>query len=98
MICVHAAKGDRVTGERPEAIISLPDGAEVEAMAHQMALGEGHRVRIFSGEKMGQIGEVTALGEEPVTFPNGLLLPAAVVLLSDGQQITVPQQNLVILG
>jgi hypothetical protein len=98
MICVHAFGGDRLTGERPEAILSLPDGAEGGAMEHRMALGVGQRVRVFSGEKLGQVGEVTALGEELAIFPSGLQLPAAVVQLGDGQQITVPQQNLVILG
>jgi hypothetical protein len=98
MICVHAAGGDRLSGERPEAIISLLEGAEGGAMEHRMALGVGQRVRVFSGEKLGQVGKVTALGEELATFTNGLQLPAAVVQLSDGQQITVPQQNLVILG
>jgi hypothetical protein len=98
MMCVHAAGGDHLTGERPEAIISLPDGAVGGAMEHRMALGVGLRVRVFSGEKLGQVGDVTALVEELVTFPSGLQLSAAVVQLSDGQQITVPQQNLVILG
>jgi len=98
MICVHTGVGDRLTGERPEAILSLPDGAEGGTMEHRMALGVGQRVRVFSGEKLGQVGEVTALCEELTTFTNGLQLPAAVVQLSDGHQITVPQQNLVILG
>jgi hypothetical protein len=98
VICVHAAGGDRLTGERPEAILSLPDGAEGGAMAHRMVLDVGQRVRVFSGEKLGQVGEVTALGEELATFTSGLQLPSAIVQLSDGQQITVPQQNLMILG
>jgi len=41
---------------------------------------------------------VKVLGEELVTFPSGLQLPAAVVQLRDGHQITVPQENLVIIG
>jgi hypothetical protein len=98
VICVHALGGDRLTGERPEAILSLPDGAEGGTMEHRMALGVGQRVRVLSGEKLGQVGTVTALGEELVTFTSGMQLPAVIVQLSDGQQITVPQQNLVILG
>jgi hypothetical protein len=97
VICVHALGGDRLTGERPEAILSLPEVAEASAMAQRMELGVGQRVRVLSGEKLGQVGAVTALGEEHVIFASGLQLPAAVVQLSDGQQITVPQQNLVIL-
>ncbi|MBW6465406.1 MAG: hypothetical protein K0B06_02760 [Brevefilum sp.] len=98
MICVHAAGFDRLAGERPEAILSLPDGFEGGAMAHRMLLDVGQRVRVFSGEKLGQVGEVTALGDELVTFTSGQRLPAAIVRLGDGLQITVPQQNLVILG
>jgi hypothetical protein len=98
MICVHAAGFDRLAGERPEAILSLPDVAKVGAMAHRMMLGVGQRVRVFSGEKLGQVGEVTALGDELATFASGLRLPAAIVRLSDGLELMVPQQNLVILG
>jgi hypothetical protein len=98
VICVHAAGGDRLTGERPEAILSLPGRAEGGVMEHRMTLDVGHRVRVFSGEKLGEIGEVTALGEGLATFTSGLQFPSAIVQLSDGQQITVPQQNLMILG
>ena len=98
MICVHASGVNRLTGERPEVILSVPDGVEGEVMAHRMVLGVGQWVRVFSGEKLGQVGEVKVLGEELVTFPSGLQLPAAVVQLRDGHQITVPQENLVIIG
>jgi hypothetical protein len=98
LISVNAVGGDRLTGVRPEAILSLLDGSTGGAMKHRMALGVGQRVRVFSGEAMGQIGEVTALSEEDTVFSSGLQLPAAVVQLGDGQQIMVPQQNLVILG
>jgi hypothetical protein len=98
MTCVHGGMGDRLSGERPEVILSLPEGTQVEALDRRAELRIGQRVRVFSGEKLGQVGKVKALSEELKTFTSGLQLPAAEVQLSDGQQITVPQQNLVILG
>ena len=98
VVCLHAAPTNRLTGERPEVIIPQPGEAVAEDPGLRGELRLGQRVRLCSGKANGQTGKVLAFVDETPLFESGLQLSAVVVALDDGERITTPQQNLVILG
>jgi len=97
-VSLDACALDRLTGARPEVIISLEAAEPRDHVLNTRAeLRVGQKVRLFSEHAMGSVGEVTALPEGLHLFESGLQLPAGVVQLKNGEKLTVPQQNLVIL-
>lgn len=96
--CLQAGETDRQTGVRPEVIIPFEVDPGADSFGARVALRTGQRVSVFSGQELGKVGKVLSLSEEPAIFENGLLCSAAEIELETGQQITVPQQNLVVLG
>lgn len=98
VVDVHAATANRLTGIRPEVIVPQAGEAQSAESSVLTAIATGQRVRLYSGKAQGQSGKVLAFVDEPPLFDSGLRFPAVVVELDDGEKITVPQQNLVILG
>ncbi|NLN69703.1 MAG: hypothetical protein GX142_02810 [Chloroflexi bacterium] len=97
-VCLNASAVDAHTGMRPEALIPASGEARPDALGVQQALAVGQKVRVFAGGHWGITGAVLALPEGDLLFESGLAQPAAVVQLDLGEEITVPQQNLVILA
>ena len=97
LVSVNGNDSGRLTGYRPEVIIPQPEGVEADALASRAVLRIGHRVRLCSGSAQGQEGEVLALPEQVTEFGSGLPFPSAIVQVENGGQVTIPQQNLVIL-
>lgn len=92
---VNAVKWDRLTGERPEIIISLPsDGdpypVEVEYEAGQI-------VRVHASDHLGKVGTVQKIIPGLTRLPNGLRANAAAVKFEDGEMSVVPLANLDVL-
>lgn len=96
--CLQAGETDRIEGVRPEVIIPHDGDFEPDTLGIRAELSTGQRVGVFSGEGMEVVGEVVSLPEAPTLFESGLQLPAAVVQLKNGEQVTAPQQNLVVLS
>jgi hypothetical protein len=96
--CLNAGPVDRLNGLRPEVIIPHEVDSEAELLESRVKLQPGFYVQVCSGKAMGRVGEVQALLEEPHQFESGLQLPGAVIRLQNGEIITVPNQNLVILA
>lgn len=96
--CVNACEVDCDKGRRPEVIIPLEDGEPEKEFGFREEIAVGQVVRILSGEFAGSVGEVTACREEPKEFENGLTLASADIQFEDGKSVSVPQQNLLILG
>jgi hypothetical protein len=100
---LNAGGGEGDARQRPELVIpgeavSPEKGASSEeALGLQTALAVGQRVRILTGAATGQVGAVSQL-EAPLMFESGFAYPTATIDLIDGQQVQVPQRNLVILG
>jgi hypothetical protein len=94
---LNAAQVDALQGIRPELIIPGEEKKADEPLGHTAPLTPGQRVRLLSGAAAGQTGQVQRL-EAELVFESGLALPAATVQLVSGEQIQVPQANLVILG
>ena len=103
LVCLHAAAANRLDGVRPEVIVPQPGDYESVESGVLKEIAIGRRVRVYSGLATGQSGNVLAFVDEPPLFESGffesgLRFPAVVVELDNGERITVPQQNLVILG
>ncbi len=98
MVCVHAVAANRLAGVRPEVIVPQPGAADSADSSLLAEVAVGQRVRLYSGRAIGKSGKVLAFVDEPPQFESGLKFTAVVVELDDGEKITVPQQNLVILG
>ncbi len=96
--CLSGAAADRLAGHRAEVIIPTGEGGQAETPGIRAALRTGQKVRVFSGQALGQVGEVKALPDGLTLFESGLEVPAVVVELDSGEQVTLPQQNVVIVG
>ncbi len=96
-VSLNAGEFDPLTGMRPEVIIHLSDEGFEGGFSMQQKLKVGLIVRVFAEQSWGKVGEVLDLPEGDTYFESGVTQPAAVVMLNDGQKITVPQQNLIII-
>lgn len=96
--CVNACEVDLLKGQRPEVIIPDIEGEPEAELGFQGIVAAGQHVRIISGEYAGSVGEVTAVPKSPTNFESGLDLPSAVIQLEDGESVSVPQRNLMILS
>jgi hypothetical protein len=97
-VCVNACEVDQLKGQRPEVIIPLEDGEPEDGLGFQEEVAVGQLVRILSGEFKGKIGEVARYGETPKEYETGLDFPSVEIQLENGEPVSVPNQNLVILG
>ena len=84
-------------GERPEVLFPYEGGEPEKALPFRVDLTAGQRVRILAGPAVGRTGKIVALGEE-TEFDSGLRYLTTTVQLREGDRLTVPQQNLAILG
>lgn len=96
--CLHARPTDRLQGLRPEVIIPQDGDSENVILGSRTKLQTGLRVQVCSGEAMGLVGLVAKLNEGFTHFDSGLQVASAVIQLENGERITVPSQNLVVLG
>jgi hypothetical protein len=96
-ISLNASESDPLTGMRPEAIIHLDTEVGARMLNVREELRVGHQVRVLSDGMLGQVGKVSALPEGLTLFESGMQSPAAVVQMTNGDVMTVPQQNLFII-
>lgn len=96
-VSVNAWKTDCFEGRRPEVIIPCDEGEPEVDYGFRQGVAVGHKVRILSGPVVGQVGEVLALSDEPTQFESGLAFPSALIKLECGDQVRVPQQNVLII-
>lgn len=96
--CLNGVATDHLVGHRPEVIIPTGEGDQPGPPGTRAELRPGQKVRLFSGERLGETGEVITLPDGLTLFDSGLEVPAAVVELGNGEQVTIPQQNVVIVG
>jgi hypothetical protein len=94
---LNATRADAYQGIRPELVLPGEGKTGDEILGFSASLAQGQRVRLLSGSAAGQTGQVLRL-EGELVFESGLALPAATVQLVTGEQIQMPQANLVILG
>ena len=96
-ISLNASVYNRISGERPEAVI--PHGGEINAsMPVELdMLDVGKRVRILRAPYQSSIGTVTEVSGV-TQLPNGLRTETVEVTLSTEEKVTIPVANIEILG
>lgn len=94
---INASPTNLWQGERPEVLFPFAGGEPEKALPFRVELAAGQRVRILAGPAVGRTGKIVALGEE-TEFESGLRYPTTTVQLREGDRLTVPQQNLAVLG
>jgi hypothetical protein len=94
-----ATEPARWSPSRPEIVIPLPAGAQQpSAPETDQALVEGVLVRLVRAPFAGMSGRVRRVVDTPRSVENGLRLPGAEVLLSNGRTVFVPLANIEMLG
>lgn len=94
---VNTEMGGRLSGQRAEVIVPLDRDEMDEALDIKTKLTFGQQVRVLSGTQAGKLGEITELVDKPYLFESGIELLAATVKLANGEEVTVPLQNLIIV-
>lgn len=94
---INASRTDFWKGARPEVTFPCEGGEPEKELPFRIPLAAGLRVRILGGPAVGRTGKLMSLGEE-TEFESGLRYPLATVKLREGDRLTVPQQNLAVLG
>lgn len=89
---INAVKWDKLTGERPEIIISLP--ADGEPYPVQADFSMGQTVRVRASQFLGQIGTIEKINSGLTRLSNGLRANTAIVKFESGEKGNVPLANL----
>jgi hypothetical protein len=96
-VVVNACLWNRLTGERPEAIIPLPAVGQIPSPREADIFAPGQTVRILRAPYAAATGTLVSLRGGQVAFPNGLRAQAAMVRLENGEQVAVPLANLEVI-
>lgn len=97
-VAVNAEPWDRIGNSRPEAVISLPEGATPEVPTELAMFAIGQTVRIVSPPYKSMVGTLTKLPQGFSILPSGLRAPIAEVRLLGETPIQVPLADLEIIG
>jgi hypothetical protein len=93
-IAVNACIWDRLSGERPEAVIHLPAAGPLPTPREVDIFAPGQSVRIVRAPYAAAAGVLVALRPGLTAFPSGVRTSAAAVRLENGEQVVVPLANL----
>jgi hypothetical protein len=97
-ICINAAAWNHFTGEKPEVVIPLPSSGQIPAPRESDIYAAGKTVKIIQAPHKGQVATVVALCPGLTTFPSGIRMPAAVLRLESGDQVTAPLVNMDVIA
>lgn len=92
---INAVKWNRMTGERPEIIISLP--SDGEPYPEQVEFSVGQIVRVHASEYLGRVGTVEKVMPGLTRLGSGLRASAAIVKFENGEKGIIPLVNLDVL-
>ncbi len=94
---VNASPADVFTGHLPEVIIPTVKPDQELQSESPAELEIGQKVRLLSGKAAGQMGTVVECPETPILFESGVENFAAIVNLGNGEDVTIPVDNLLIV-
>lgn len=94
-ISIHALPWDRMKGERPEAIITLPADGSTSPESDDFKTGQ--QVRVLIGAHAGRVGTLETIAEESSVLPGGIRARCGLVRVELNQLISVPLKNLDVL-
>ncbi len=95
---LNAGLPDILNGNRPEVVLLHEEDKPEEDLGFRSSVLPGQRVQVNSGDHYGQTGVVLDIPNLPTKFESGVVALPAVIRLENGEIITVPGQNLFILG
>ena len=93
-VYLMAAAPDGGSEKRPELIQAVSGGQGQPAFTLVRAFRPGSKVRLSGRPYSGILAEVVELPQLPLRFASGLELMPAIVRTADGQELTVPIDNL----
>ena len=96
VVCLNACQPDHLNGSWPEVMIPSSQGDPQSAWPFQAEIKIGQQVQVVSGAE--GVYKVVGLPEEKVTLESGLISQVAVLKPDEGEEMTVPRENLIILG
>lgn len=94
-ISLNAVSWNQISGERPEAIIPLPDSGMLATEFDEIA--PGLTVRIQGTPYANLVGTVLEVNQQ-IVLPNGLHCLAAEIRLPDKERVLVPLSNLEVIA
>ena len=97
VVCINASQPDILGGEWPEVIIPNVAGEIKAPLPFQAELRVGQRVQALSGTGFGEVFTVASLPEEEITLESGLACKPAILHSEEGESISLPRENLLIL-
>ena len=97
-VVVNAEPWDRITNNRPEVVVSLPEGASPETPTELAAFAIGQTVRIVCAPYKSMVGTLTNLPQGSSLLPSGLRAQVAEVHLSNDKIVQIPVVDLEIIG
>lgn len=83
---------------RPEILLSLPEGSAPQQLPMPSTIVNGALVRVWSGPSRGARGQVVHLFAHERVIGSGQWEPCAQLRLSDGSTLTAPLQLLDVIG
>jgi hypothetical protein len=96
-VCINATAWDRFQGIRPEVIIPLPAMSEMPHPRESDIFAPGQTVRIIQAPYQCKTATITSILPGLTNFPSGLRFPAALLRFENGEQATLPLNNLEII-
>ncbi len=95
---VNAEPWNRIGNNRPEVVITLPDGSLPDVPSELAAFAIGQTVRVISQPYKSMVGTLTSLPQGLFVLPSGLRAQVAEVRLQSGDSVQVPLTNLEVIG
>jgi hypothetical protein len=97
VVCINGSQPDILGGEWPEVIIPNAAGEIKAPLPFQTDLRIGQRVQALSGIGLGGVFTVSELPDEAITLESGLACKPAILHSEEGESISLPRENLLIL-
>ena len=95
---VNAEPWDRIANRRPEVVITIPEGSNLEAPTELAYFAIGQTVRVTSPPYKSKTGTLTNLARGFTLLPSGLRAQIAEVRFLSGESVKIPLSNLEIIG
>jgi hypothetical protein len=95
-VVLDACMENEVSRQRPEALISAPLDNKVEQV--QFSVTAGQLVRIHAAPFMGQTGSIEKVLPGLTSFPNGMRVCAARIIMDNKERKTIPIFDLDVIG
>lgn len=98
VVCLNASQPDPIGGFLPEVMIPGGKATPSAALPYRAELKAGQQVLALSGAARGEVMRVAELPDGETTLESGLTCKTTVLRPAEGDLITLPRQNVLIVG